>query len=403
MPFAPILDVLSALRSGRMIVLVDDENRENEGDLVCAAQFVTAEQVNFMLREARGVLCAALDAKICDRLELYPQAIQNTAPLATAFTISVDAHPRHGITTGVSASERAATLQLLVNADARPGDLSRPGHIFPLRARGGGVLERAGQTEGSVDLCRLAGLLPGAAIIEIMAEDGSMARLPALEKFCARHGMLLATIADLIEYRLQQDTLIRRIENLPVQTPQGEFTLRVYETVGDNLLHLALTRGGVGDVDPATRKPVLHPEPVLVRMHSENLLADVFHVAGGCGEGGGGDFSLDAAMRIVRQAGKGAVVYLRQESRGLALLRRLEQFKGGSAVAGQAPLNPPSSRPANPHGFMDRRDFGIGAQILRDLGLSKLRILTNRPKKFYGLEGFGLTVTEQVPASPAGA
>jgi 3,4-dihydroxy 2-butanone 4-phosphate synthase / GTP cyclohydrolase II len=379
MPFAPIPDVLSALRAGRMIVLVDDEDRENEGDLVCAAEFITSELVNFMLREARGVLCAALSAEICDGLQLYPQVHTNTAPLGTAFTISVDAHPRHGITTGVSASERATTIRLLIDSATRPADLSRPGHIFPLRARAGGVLERAGQTEGSVDLCRLAGLKPGAAIIEIMNEDGSMARLPALEKFCARHNLLLATIADLIEHRLRQDTLIRRLDSVPVRLPQGLFDLRVYETLGDPLVHLALCCGGVGDIDPATKRPRPHAEPVLVRMHSENLLGDVFHAAGA----DSGD-TLAASLRLIQSAGKGAVVFLRQESRGRALLQRLDDFKRLPNAA------PPGQR-------MDRRDFGVGAQILRDLGLSKLRILTNRPKKLYGLEGFGLSVVEQVP------
>jgi 3,4-dihydroxy 2-butanone 4-phosphate synthase/GTP cyclohydrolase II len=378
MPFAPIPEVLSALRAGRMIVLVDDEGRENEGDLVCAAEYITAEQVNFMLREARGVLCAALSAEVCDHLQLYPQALSNTAPLGTAFTISVDAHPRHGITTGVSAAERAATIRLLIDGASKPGDFSRPGHIFPLRARAGGVLERAGQTAGSVDLCRLAGLKPGAAIIEIMNEDGTMARLPALEQFCAKHHLPLATIADLIEYRLGQETLIRRLESLPVRLPQGPFELHVYETLGDPLLHLALCCGGVGDLDPATKRAVPQPEPVLVRMHSENLIGDVFRAAGT----DSGD-SLAAALRFIQEAGQGAVVYLRQESRGRALLQRLDDFKRPHEAG-------------RPGQLMDRRDFGIGAQILRDLGLAKLRILTNHPKRFYGLEGFGLTIVEQI-------
>jgi 3,4-dihydroxy 2-butanone 4-phosphate synthase / GTP cyclohydrolase II len=380
MPFAPIPKVLQALREGRMIVLVDDENRENEGDLVCAAESTTPEQVNFMLREARGVLCAALTAETCDRLQLYPQAPHNTAPLGTAFTISVDGHPKHGITTGVSATERATTIKLLIDPATKPADLSRPGHIFPLRARSGGVLERAGQTEGSVDLCRLAGLKPGAAIIEIMAEDGTMARLPALEKFCAKHNLLLATIADLIEYRLASDTLIHRIETLPIQLPEGAFTLHVYETVGDPLLHLALCCGGVGDLDPLTRRPLPQTDAVLVRMHSEHLLGDVFNAAGA-----DSGMELHKSLKMIQAAGKGAVVYLRQEARGLALLHRLHEFKTGEAM-----------QPRPPGQLMDRRDFGIGAQILRDLGLAKLRILTNRPKKFYGLEGFGLSVAEQV-------
>jgi 3,4-dihydroxy 2-butanone 4-phosphate synthase / GTP cyclohydrolase II len=382
MPFAPIPDVLAALRAGKMIVLVDDEDRENEGDLVCAAEFVSPEIVNFMLREARGVLCAALTPENCDRLQLYPQAANNTAPLGTAFTISVDAHPRFGITTGVSSKERSATIRLLIDPAAKPADLCRPGHIFPLRARPGGVLERAGQTEGSVDLCRLAGLHPAAAIIEIMNDDGSMARLPQLEQFCARHGLLLATVASIIEYRLGQDALIRRIDSLQVQTPHGPFDLIVYETVGDPLIHIALATGGIGRLDPLTRKPIPHPEPVLVRMHSEHLLADVFSVAGA-----GSGAELQGSLRKIRAAGQGAVVYLRQESRGLALLERLGEIK---AIAAGTP-------PDNPGKTMDRRDFGIGAQILRDLGLTQLRVLTNRPKKFYGLEGFGLTITAQVP------
>ncbi len=257
MPCAKITDVIAALKAGRMVVLVDDEDRENEGDLLCAAEFITAETVNFMLREARGVLCVAMTPEDCDRLQLYPQAAHNTAPLGTAFTISIDAHPRFGITTGVSAAERATTIQLLIDPNTVPADLSRPGHIFPLRARAGGVLERAGQTEGSVDLCRLAGLRPAGVIIEIMSDDGSMARLPQLEKFCAKHDLLMCTIADLIQYRLHQDALIRRLESLPIQTPFGSFDLRVYETVGDPLIHVALCCGGVGDIDPATKKAVV--------------------------------------------------------------------------------------------------------------------------------------------------
>ncbi|MCL2648455.1 MAG: 3,4-dihydroxy-2-butanone-4-phosphate synthase [Phycisphaerales bacterium] len=364
--FASIPDVIAALKAGRMIVLVDDESRENEGDLVIPAQFVTPETVNFMLKEARGVLCVALTPETCDRLQLYPQAAHNTAPLGTAFTISVDGDPRFGITTGVSATERATTIQLLRDPDTRPTDLCRPGHIFPLRARPGGVLERAGQTEGSVDLCRLAGLHPSAAIIEIMADDGSMARRPQLEIFCKKHNLLLATIADLIEFRLQRETLVKRIETRPLQTPHGLFTLHAYETVGDPLpspIHLALCTGGVGDIDSATHQPIIHPDPVLVRMHAEHLLSDVFAASGT-----DSNKNLHASLAMIQQQGKGALVYLRQDSRGS--------------------VPPPA---------MDRRNFGIGAQILRDLGLTKLRIMTNRPKKFYGLEGFGLSISEQVP------
>ena len=380
MPFAPIPDILAALRNGHMIVLVDDVDRENEGDLVCAAQFITPEIVNFMVRQARGVLCVALPAEDCHRLELYPQAMVNTAPMGTAFTISVDAHPRYGITTGVSAAERAKTIQLMADPASSAADLVRPGHIFPLKSRPGGVLERAGQTEGSVDLARLAGLRPAGVIIEIMNDDGSMARRPELETFCAAHNLLMCSIPDLIQYRLQEETLIRRIESIPLDTAHGRFDLRVYETIGDPLIHVALTVGGVGDLDPATKKPILHPDPVLVRMHSENMLSDVF----GTSLLSSGR-ELQASLAMIQKAGKGAVVYLRQESRGLALLGRLAEIK--AKTTGQTPPAP---------ALMDRRDFGIGAQILRDLGLTKLRLLTNRPKKFYGLEGFGLTVAEQV-------
>jgi len=382
MAFASIADVLVALRAGKMVVLVDDVERENEGDLVCAAEFITPDIVNFMLREARGVLCVALQGEDCERLGLYPQAVDNTAPLGTAFTISVDAHPRFGNTTGVSAAERARTIKLIVDPATKPGDLCRPGHIFPLRARPGGVLERAGQTEGSVDLARLAGLYPAGAIIEIMAEDGTMARRPELEKFCAKHGLLMCTIPDLIEYRLQENTLIQRVESLPIDTTFGHFTLRVYETIGDPLIHVALCCGGVGDLDPQTQTAIPHDEPVLVRMHSENMLGDVF---GEIHTQSGND--LHRSLQLIQQAGKGAVVYLRQESRGLALLTRLEALR-------QKPARDSGSGDQGP--VMGRRDFGVGAQILRDLGLTKLRLLTNRPKKYVGLDGFGLTVVEHI-------
>jgi len=375
-----------------MIVLMDDFDRENEGDLVCAAEHINPQIVNFMLKEARGVLCVAMTAEGCDRLQLYPQAAFNTAPLGTAFTISVDAHPRFGITTGVSANERATTIRLMADGSSKPGDLCRPGHIFPLRARAGGVLERAGQTEGSVDLMRLAGLKPAAAIIEVMAEDGTMARLPQLEEFCNKHNILICSIPQLIQYRLQQDTLIRRLTTQPIQTAYGPFDLMVYETVGDPLLHVALCAGGVGQLEGKQARR--HDDPVLVRMHSENMLADVFGVVGG-GTGAG---TLGASLRAIQQAGKGVLVYLRQESRGLALLSRLAELKGPGG-AGNSAEESNSTPAASNSTAMDHRDFGVGAQILRDLGLTKLRLLTNRPRRYYGLEGFGLTVVEHVPVS----
>lgn len=390
---APIPQVLEALRAGQMIVLVDDEDRENEGDLVCAGEFVTPDIVNFMLREARGVLCVTLTPEACDRLQLHPQAVTNTAALGTAFTISVDGHARFGISTGVSAPERAKTISLLIDPHTQPGDLARPGHIFPLRARPGGVLERTGQTEGSVDLARLAGLIPSAAIIEIMAPDGTMARRPQLELFCKQHNLLICSIADLVQYRLQTETLIQRLGSYAVPTDFGSFDLHVYQTLGDPLIHIALTKGPLGVLD-SQGKPKPYHQPALVRMHTENLLGDVFAAAfTRSGQ------ELQESLRMIQYDGCGALVYLRQESRGMALLERLQEL---------TPLatHPASHLPASRYGLtpepelresQHRHDLGIGAQILRDLGLSQLRVLTNHPKKYHALEGFGLHIVEQVP------
>ncbi len=383
MTFSAIDDVLSELRRGRMVVLVDDQDRENEGDLVCPAQFITPETVNFMVKEARGVLCVAMTPDDCDRLGLHPQWAFNTAPLGTAFTVTVDAHPRFGITTGVSAVERARTIQVLIDPGSHPADLCRPGHINPLRCRPGGVLERAGQTEGSVDLARLAGLYPAGVIIEIMAEDGSMARLPQLREFSRKHNLLMCSIADLIEYRLKRETLVRRLESERIHTSFGPFDLHIYESGQDALLHLALCAGATGKIDPHTGKPTVQEEPVMVRVHSEHLLGDVFHA----------DFTssgdeLRQSMQMIQRAGNGAIVYLRQESRGLALLGRLREIRKNQR---QEALPDPSMQSGV------KRDLGIGAQILRDLGLKKLIVLTNRPKKLHGLDGFGLAVVEQRP------
>lgn len=378
-----------------MVVLIDDEDRENEGDLVCAAQHITPEIVNFMLREARGVLCVALTPETCDRLNLYPQAISNTAALGTAFTISVDGHARFGVTTGVSALERARTINLLIDPKTKAEDLARPGHIFPLRARPGGVLERTGQTEGSVDLSRLAGLIPAGVIIEIMAEDGSMARRAELETFCRKHNLLMCSIADLIQYRLQTETLITRLGSYAFPTDLGRFDLHVYQTQGDPLIYVALTVGPLGQRTPGGGggggKPVICPEPTLVRMHTENLLGDVF--AAGFTRSGR---ELHAAMRIIQAAGRGALVYLRQESRGVALLDRLQGLAPLPHTSAAAGGIPESSGTMSARDSQSRRDVGIGAQILRDLGLTQLRILTNHPRQYHALEGFGLRVVEQV-------
>lgn len=382
MPFAPIDDILGELRAGRLIVLVDDEQRENEGDLVCAAQFITPQIVNFMVTHARGMLCVPLDGASCDRLELQPQSAINTSQLGTAYTISVDAHPRFGATTGVSAADRSATIKLLADPETKPDDLVRPGHMHPLRAREGGVLVRTGQTEGSVDLCRLAGLRPAAAIIEIMNEDGSMARLAELTEFCHRHALKMCKVADIIAYRMAREQLVERIAESAVQTPEGEFRLIAYRSAVDPLPHVALVAGRVGQSQELA-------EPVLVRVQPHDLLGDVFgdtqHASGR---------SLHRAMRAVAAAGEGAIVYMRQEAMGEGLTREL-QTSGDLAIWRSGDVrrsNRPSAQPPGRH-----MDVGIGAQILRDLGVRRMRLLTNHPEHQYiALEGFGLSVAEFV-------
>jgi 3,4-dihydroxy 2-butanone 4-phosphate synthase / GTP cyclohydrolase II len=385
MPFAPIPEILEELKAGRFVVLVDDEDRENEGDLVIAAEKCTPEAVNFMVKHARGVVCLALTSERCDRLHLHAQVETNTAQLGTAFTVTVDAHKRFGVTTGVSAKDRSTTIQVAIAEDAQPQDLLRPGHINPLRARDGGVLVRAGQTEGSVDLARMAGMKPAAVICEIMRDDGEMARRPELEAFCHKHGIKMGTVADLISYRLKREQFVKRIESVTLPTSWGAFQLHAYQSAVDPQPHLALCKGGVGDYDD-TGKPIAHPEPVLVRVHSECLTGDVFG-SGKCDCGG----QLATAMQMIERAGKGALIYLRQEGRGIGLANKLHAYalqeKGLDTVEANQRLGLP----------VDKRDYGIGSQILRDLGLSKLRIMTNNPKKIYGIEGYGLSVVEEVP------
>ena len=374
--FALIEDILEALRGGQMVVLVDDERRENEGDLVCAAEMVTPEIVNFMTRFGRGVLCVPLEGTWCDRLDLTPQSPINTASLGTAFTVTVDAHRRFGITTGVSAADRAATVRVLADPETQPGDLMRPGHINPLRARRGGVLIRTGQTEGSVDLCRLAGLQPAAVIIEIMNDDGTMARLPELERLCVKHDLKMCSVADVIAYRLARETLIERLTETKVQTDCGTFGLIAYGSEADPMPHVALVAGRVGRQEIA--------DPVLVRMHSQNLLGDVF-----------GDVSqpsgqvLRECMQKVRDAGEGAIVYLRCASAGGTLVQQLN-----------TPLHPPDAclEDVQINGSQKplKMAHGIGSQILRDLGIRQLRLLTDHPTRYHALEGFGLSIVEHV-------
>src|SRR3954451_22115241 len=317
MPFASIPEVIDDLRAGKMIVLVDDEDRENEGDLVIAAEKCTPEAINFMVKYARGVVCWALTPDVCDRLQLHGQVERNTAQLGTAFTVTVDAHKRFGVTTGVSSRDRAKTIEVAIAEDAQPQDLLRPGHINPLRSREGGVLVRAGQTEGSVDLSRLSGLKPAAVICEIMRDDGEMMRRADLEQFCRDHNLKMCTVADLISYRLKREQFVKRIESVTLPTNWGTFKLIAYQSAIDQQPHLALCKGGIGDLDEEG-KPIIHEEPVLVRVHSECLTGDVFG-SGRCDCGP----QLATAMQMIEEAGKGVLLYLRQEGRGSGVRNKL--------------------------------------------------------------------------------
>ena len=390
MAFAPIDEILSDLRAGRMIVLVDDEQRENEGDLVCAAELITPQIVNFMVTHARGMLCVPLEGAICERLDLAPQSAINTSQLGTAYTISVDAHARFGTTTGVSAADRAATIRLLAQEQTRPGDLVRPGHVHPLRARDGGVLVRTGQTEGSVDLCRMAGLRPAAVIIEIMNEDGTMARLPQLQEFCQRHSLRMCKVADIIARRMAREQLVTRIAESSIATLEGTFRLIAYRSAVDPLPHVALVAGRVGQQAEV-------PDPVLVRVQPHDLLGDVFaDVSRPTGR------TLHQAMRAVAAAGEGAIVYMRQEAMGEGLTRELQTLttSGDPAIwrSGEPSAGNRQAAPSSDLAVQHATDIGIGAQILRDLGIRQMNLLTNHPEHHYvALEGFGLSVAAVVP------
>jgi 3,4-dihydroxy 2-butanone 4-phosphate synthase / GTP cyclohydrolase II len=375
MPRITVEQAIEEIRNGRMVILVDDEDRENEGDLTMAAEKVTPAAINFMARYGRGLICLSMTSERCDQLELPLMVKNNTSPFQTGFTVSIEA--KCGVTTGISAADRATTIQTAVAKGAKATDLVRPGHIFPLRARDGGVMVRVGQTEGSVDLARLAGLEPAGVICEVMDEDGTMARMPTLQKFSEQHGLGIVTIADMVEYRMRTESFVRRAAETIIPTLHGgEFKIIAFENEVDDQLHVALIKG---EIDPE--------QPTLVRVHSECMTGDIFGSQRcDCGD------QLHKAMHMMDKEGSGVIVYLRQEGRGIGLVNKIKAYElqrnqGLDTVEANRRL-----------GFKDDlRDYGIGAQILRNIGVRKMRLLTNNPKKMVGLDGYGLSIVEQIP------